>query len=125
MVPPGNVDPATMAGDMPTTQAKAVLYSLNAALVSNDVEKLASCFYEEQAFWRDIVSLTSHLRTFVMPNIVAAALLHMKSLRGIEGDVEVVRDAKFVVMSPVMVSVYGHSSARYKSDTCSYLEDVH
>lgn len=93
-----------MTGDAPTTQARAVLDSFNEALTSNDVEKLASCFYTEQAFWRDIVALTSHLRTFTTPRVVAAALLQMVSLRGLVGKIDLTGDAHFAVMSPVMVS---------------------
>lgn len=53
-----------MVGGVSNTEAQAVLYAMNAALASNDAEKLADCFYPEQALWRDIVALTSHLRTF-------------------------------------------------------------
>ncbi|KAI1098962.1 hypothetical protein F4804DRAFT_345895 [Jackrogersella minutella] len=54
---------------------------------------------------RDIVAFTSHLRTFSMPSTVAAALLHLKDLRGVDGNVQLVRDAHFAVMSPVMMFI--------------------
>jgi hypothetical protein len=102
-VVPGTVDPASMTGDVPTIHAKAVLDTFNVALASNDAEKLASCFYAEQAYWRDIVAFTSHLRTLQKPQVVAAALLQTIALRGLASDIELAGDARFVVMSPVMV----------------------
>jgi hypothetical protein len=93
-----------MVGDAPAAQARTVLDTFNAALASNDAEKLASCFYEEQAYWRDIVALTSHLRTIERPRVVAAALLKMIALRGLTGEFELAGDPYFAVISPVMVS---------------------
>lgn len=84
-IPPGTVDPAEMAGDVPLAQAQAVVDALNAALSSNDADELADCFYPDQAFWRDIVALTSHLRTLIQSTAIADALLHLNSLRVIEG----------------------------------------
>lgn len=103
-VAPGTIDPAAMTGDSPATHAQAALAAFNTALASNDAEKLADCFYPEQAFWRDIVALTSHLRTLMQPNVIAAALLRLKSLRGVEGEIELAGDPHFAIMSPVMVS---------------------
>lgn len=103
-VTPGTVDPAAMADGVSRTEAQAVLDALNTALANNDAEKVADCFYPEQTFWRDIVAFTSHLRTFSEPQIVAAALLGMKSLRGIEGKLEISGEPHFTVISPVMVS---------------------
>lgn len=104
-IAPGTVDPAGMTGDVPLTQTQEVLDVLNAALASNDAEKVAGCFFPEQAFWRDIVALTSHLRTFIQPGVVAAALLQLKGLRGIEGGIKISGDPHFVVMSPVMMFI--------------------
>lgn len=101
---PGTIDPAAMTSGMSAAYAKAALDALNAALASGDAARLAGCFYPEQAFWRDIVALTSHLRTFIQPRVVAAALLKLKSLREIEGEIELTGDPHFAVMSPVMVS---------------------
>lgn len=102
-IAPGTVDPATMAGDAPTIQAQAALDAVNAALASNDEEKLAECFFTEQAFWRDIVAFTAHLRTFMQAEVVAAALLRMKGLRELDGRIELEGEPHFVVMSPMMV----------------------
>lgn len=56
-----------MTGNAPTIQAKEVLETFNVALASKNTNALAKFFYAEQAFWRDIVALTSHLRTFSTP----------------------------------------------------------
>jgi len=93
-----------MTDDVTKTQVSTILATFNAAIASNDVENLASCFYAEQAYWRDTVALTSHLRTFENPYVVAAALLEMVGLRGLVGGLELVGEAHFAVMSPVMVS---------------------
>jgi hypothetical protein len=92
-----------MTGDAALLQAKAVIDDFNAALDSNDAEKLASCFYAEQAYWRDIVAFTSHIRTIDKPRVLATALLQMVSLRGLQGRIESTGSANFAVMSPVMV----------------------
>ncbi|KAI0010778.1 hypothetical protein F4779DRAFT_576077 [Xylariaceae sp. FL0662B] len=104
-IAPGTVDPSTMVGDTPTTEAKSAVDAFNAALLRNDAEKLASCFYSEQAFWRDIVALTSHLRTFSMPSIIAAALLRMNKLRGVAGNVQFTGEAHFSVINPVLMFI--------------------
>ncbi|KAI0135358.1 hypothetical protein F4814DRAFT_400697 [Daldinia grandis] len=104
-VPPGTVNPAEMTEDTSNTEAKAVVNAFNEALLSNDAEKLASCFYTDQAYWRDIVALTSHLRSFSTPSVVAKALLHTKDLRGIAGNVELTGDAHFAAISPVMMFI--------------------
>lgn len=88
-IPPGTVNPANVAGDVPLARAQAVVNALNAALSSNNADDLADCFYPDQAFWRDIVALTSHLRTLIQPKAIAGALLQLNSLRVIEGAIEI------------------------------------
>lgn len=104
-IAPGTVDPAAMSGDTPLTHTREVLGALNAALASRNIQRLASCFFPEQAFWRDIIAFTSHLRTFIQPDVVAAALLQTKVARRIEGGIKISGDPHFVVISPVMVSL--------------------
>ncbi|KAL9114866.1 MAG: hypothetical protein Q9227_001109 [Pyrenula ochraceoflavens] len=104
-IPPGTIDPASMTGGAPNIQAKAALDAFNAALASKNVEELANCFYTEQSYWRDIVALTSHLRTFTTPRVVAAALLKMIALRNIVDKAELAGDAHFAIMSPVMMFI--------------------
>ncbi|KAI1409052.1 hypothetical protein F5Y13DRAFT_171064 [Hypoxylon sp. FL1857] len=104
-VTPGTVDPSVMTGDVPTTRARAVVDAFSDALLSNDAEKLAGCFFPEQAFWRDIVALTSHLRSISMPKAVAAALIHTKNSQGIADKVKLAGEAHFVVINPVMMFI--------------------
>ncbi|KAI9712011.1 MAG: hypothetical protein M1820_001719 [Bogoriella megaspora] len=104
-VVPGTVDPASMSGGAATVQVRAVLEEFNAALATNDVEKLAGCFYIEQAFWRDMVALTSHLRTFTTSRVVAAALLQTTVLRNLSDRIRLAGDAHFVVINPVMMFI--------------------
>lgn len=94
--PPGTVNPAEMAGDAPLAQAQAVVDALNEALATNNTHDLAECFYPDQAFWRDIVALTSHSRTFIQSKAIADALLHLNSLRVIQGAVEINSEPHFV-----------------------------
>lgn len=79
----GLVDPASMAGDAALTAAQAVLEKLNTAIAIDDAEAVAACFYQPQAWWKDCLALTYHLRTFNSPRTVAAALLETSKLRGL------------------------------------------
>ncbi|KAF2962717.1 hypothetical protein GQX73_g10854 [Xylaria multiplex] len=99
-IAPGAIDPASMIDGKPAIQAQVVLDALNEALISNDTKKLAGLFYAEQAFWKDIAALTSHLRTFTKPDVIAAALVQLKAARQIEGTIKLARDPQFVVLSP-------------------------
>lgn len=104
ILPLGIIDPSSMEDSEIAAHAQAVLSILNSALVSDDVDMLASVFYAKQAFWRDIAALTSHWRTFSSPGVIAAAFVKMKAARHIEGMLEIVGDSHLVVVSPVLVS---------------------
>lgn len=96
-----------MSSEEATKQARTVLSAFNNALSSNDAKKLASCFFAGQAFWRDMLALTSHLRTFTTPSVISAALLETKGLRGVVGDVALEVAAIFIPASPVLVRFMG------------------
>ncbi|KAJ5239230.1 hypothetical protein N7468_003849 [Penicillium chermesinum] len=98
------IDPELMKGDEPTRQATAVLEQFNAAVASGDVEALKSCFYADQAYWKDSLALTYHLRTFLGPNVIAAAFLQTKVLRGLPQGLQVDGGAVFLPATPVLVS---------------------
>lgn len=100
----GTIDPVLMAGDKPTKQAQVVLDNLNTALARNDVEALEDCFWKDQAYWKDQLALTYHLRTFKTPGIIAASLLETNKLRVIKGDITVDGGAVFLPATPVLVS---------------------
>ncbi|GKZ49685.1 hypothetical protein AbraIFM66951_002256 [Aspergillus brasiliensis] len=101
-LPPGLIDPASMASDEATTQARAVLESLNTALVTGDVKTLEDCFYPDQAYWKDQLALTWHLRTFSTPSTIAASLLETAKLRNVSGGVEIDGAAVFLPATPVL-----------------------
>lgn len=78
----------SLTNDEARKQALSVLDDLNAALAGNDLDALQRCFFSEQAYWKDILALTYHLRTFFGPRVVAANLLETRRLRGINGRLE-------------------------------------
>jgi hypothetical protein len=102
-IPPGTVNPALIDSSAVMTYTRSVMDNFNTAISSRDVEKLSECFYE-QAYWRDIVALTSHLRTIESPRVIATALLHTINLQGLKGNFEMIGDPHFAVMSPSMVN---------------------
>ncbi|KAE8421419.1 hypothetical protein BDV36DRAFT_292345 [Aspergillus pseudocaelatus] len=101
-IPPGTIDPDSMAGDEPVKQARAVLDRLNAALADDDPIALESCFFAGQAYWKDQLALTYHLRTFSGPNVIAASLLETKSLREVEGGIAIDGGAVFLPATPTL-----------------------
>lgn len=101
---PGAVDSASMAGEEATRQARAVLDKLNAALAADDTETLKSCFFAGQAYWKDQLALTYHLRTFTNAGVVAASLVETKGLRGLTGGIKLEGAAQFVAATPALVS---------------------
>jgi hypothetical protein len=92
-----------MSADEATQQALLVLSSLNAALAAADTDALEGCFFLGQAYWKDSLALTWHLRTFTSPGVIAASLLQTKELRGMQGDIKLDGAAQFVPATPVLV----------------------
>ncbi|KAM0547477.1 hypothetical protein ACHAPJ_010350 [Fusarium lateritium] len=62
-------------------QALIVVDAFNAALVTNDTKALQACFFAEQAYWKDALALTYHLRTFFTPTTIVINLLATKEAR--------------------------------------------
>ncbi|KAK4238556.1 putative indole-3-pyruvate monooxygenase YUCCA4 [Achaetomium macrosporum] len=102
VVPRESVPEEAMTGNEPTKEAVVVLRKLNAALASNDAHSLASCFLPSQAYWKDSLALTWHLRTFASPGVIAASLLQTKTLRQLDGEIKVQGDAQFMPATPVL-----------------------
>ncbi|GAA92592.1 monooxygenase [Aspergillus luchuensis IFO 4308] len=96
------IDPSSMVGDEGTIQARGVLDSLNNALATGDIKALEGCFYADQAYWKDQLALTWHLRTFSAPRTIAASLLETANLRNVFGGVEVDGAAVFLPATPVL-----------------------
>jgi hypothetical protein len=104
MLPPGLIDPATMVGDAATKQAQSVMSTFNSAIAANDYEMLASCFFDGQAYWKDQLAMTYHLRTFKSAGVIAASLLETKGLRAVKEHIAVDGAAVFLPATPVLVS---------------------
>ncbi|CAI7632016.1 unnamed protein product [Penicillium glandicola] len=100
LLTPGLIDPALTAGDEPSKQAQVVLDNLNSALARDDAEALEDCFLKDQAYWKDQLALTYHLRTFRTPGIIAASLLETNKLRAIRGDITIDGGAIFLPITP-------------------------
>jgi hypothetical protein len=98
----GLINPESMTGGKATTQAGVVLDRLNAALVPGDAKALESCFYTDQAYWKDQLAFTWHLRTFRGPGTIATRLLETAKLRCLAG-IEVDGTAVFLPATPVLV----------------------
>ncbi|KAI1073739.1 FAD/NAD(P)-binding domain-containing protein [Whalleya microplaca] len=105
-IAPGTVDPTVMGDKEASKQASAVLDEFNLALETNDAKKLEMCFFGDQAYWRDILALTSHLRTFMTPGVIATALLETKKLREATGGMKLEGVANFVSVSPVLQFIH-------------------
>ncbi|KAL8337475.1 hypothetical protein RB598_006395 [Gaeumannomyces tritici] len=94
-VAPGIVDRAAMTGGRCAEAALAVLGALNAALAAGDAAAGEACFHPGQAYWRDSLALTWHLRTFLTGRVAAAALVETAGMRGLGGGFAVVGDVAF------------------------------
>ncbi|RSL91070.1 hypothetical protein CEP52_014371 [Fusarium oligoseptatum] len=73
----------SLPGESATEQAFAVLNTFKAAVAAEDANTLQSLFFAEQAYWKDILALTCHLRTFFTPEVIVANFLYTKKLRGV------------------------------------------
>ncbi|KLU88052.1 hypothetical protein MAPG_07039, partial [Magnaporthiopsis poae ATCC 64411] len=82
-VAPGTVDASSLTGEEPARLARRVLDKLNASLAAGDAAGVEECFNASQAYWKDSVALTWHLRTFGTPSTIAASLLETSRLRGL------------------------------------------
>ena len=87
-----------------TQQALAVLQRFNIALAADDSDALKECFFADQAFWKDQLALTWHLRTFISPPKITSALLETKKQRKITGIFEIRGEASFAKIGPALVS---------------------
>lgn len=103
VIAPGTLDPASTDSSEILKAATGVLNELNAALAAEDTEKLKTCFFPEQAYWRDQLALTYHLRTFATPAVVAASLLETKKLRRLTEGIKLEGVPQFIPATPVLV----------------------
>jgi ketosteroid isomerase-like protein len=104
VIPPGTVDAASLSDEEATKIAVAALGAFNAAVETNDAVKLVGCFHSGHTFWRDMVALTAHLRTFKGRDQIAAAFLETKNQRKISGQFKIEGSAHLVSATPTLVS---------------------
>lgn len=103
VIPSEDLQDASAAGFDAFGVALELLNELNLALAAADVTKLKDLFFPGQAYWRDQLALTYHLRTFMTPSIVAASLLETCSLRGLNQNIRLEGSPQLVLVTPVLV----------------------
>ncbi|CVL00488.1 probable flavoprotein involved in K+ transport [Fusarium proliferatum] len=85
----------------PSDQATVVVKAFHDALRENDVQALQDCFFADQAYWKDALAFTYHLRTFYTPSVIVANLVETNEMRGpsMRWNME---SAVFVAATPVL-----------------------
>ncbi|KAK1525930.1 uncharacterized protein CCOS01_08348 [Colletotrichum costaricense] len=101
IIPEGMIDPANMIGSKTTSIALDLFEKLTSALKANDATALEDCFFAEQAYWKDQLALTYHLRTFQRAGVIASSLLETKNLRGV-ADIGIDGVASFAPVTPTL-----------------------
>lgn len=101
---PGLVDPSIITGDGAMQQVRNIMNQFNNALATDDFEKLKGCFFPGQAYWKDQLALTYHLRTFTTPGVIATSLLETKSMRNVMGGIVADDEAHFIPVTSTLVS---------------------
>lgn len=108
VIPEGTIDPANMNGSTPTKITLDIVENLTSALKANHAAALEDCFFAEQAYWKDQLALTYHLRTFQRAAVIACSLMETKNLRGL-AQIEIDGVASFAPVTPTLVSFHsGH-----------------
>ncbi|KAG6983605.1 hypothetical protein FOFC_15386 [Fusarium oxysporum] len=90
----------------PSGQATDVVKTFHDALRESDIQALQDCFFADQAYWKDALAFTYHLRTFYTPSVISANLLETNKARGpsMRWNME---SAVFVAATPVLLSSEG------------------
>ncbi|KAK4172919.1 hypothetical protein QBC36DRAFT_336900 [Triangularia setosa] len=78
----GTLDHSSITPAEVTMITSHVLAAFNKAITKEDQDALSNCFLAEQAYWKDSLALTYHLRTFSTPALVASSLLETMKMRG-------------------------------------------
>ncbi len=102
-IPKDLIDLGHLSNENATWKAEIFLFQLNTALRSGDASSVEDCFYAPQAYWKDLLALTWHFRTFTSAGSIAAALLELKKLRGLDGLIEMDGDARPGPPHPTLV----------------------
>lgn len=86
-------------------KARNVVGKLGTSCASCDEEALANCFFSTQAYWKDNLALTYHLRTFEGNKVVVSGLVQTSLLRGGIDHLELVESSVvFIPATPTLVS---------------------
>ncbi|KAH8887797.1 FAD/NAD(P)-binding domain-containing protein [Thozetella sp. PMI_491] len=93
----GGVDSATASN-----HALATVKHLSEALKGAAAENFSDAFFAEQAFWRDLLALTYHFRTFSNGAGIAAPFLELAKLRGVT-ELALVKDS--VAFNPFLKTI--------------------
>ncbi|KAI8714868.1 hypothetical protein NCS52_01207700 [Fusarium sp. LHS14.1] len=91
----------SLPGESAAEQALIVLDAFKAAVAAEDANALQSLFFAEQAYWKDILALTCHLRTFFTPKVIVANFLQTKKLRGVNSEWKL-EGATFIPATPAL-----------------------
>lgn len=87
-------------------QARQVVGHFVTSLTSGNAEALANCFFSTQAYWKDNLALTCHLRTFENRKVIARSLVQASGLRGGIAHLELVESSVvFILATPNLVGV--------------------
>ncbi|KAF5708804.1 K+ transport flavoprotein [Fusarium globosum] len=82
VLPPKIIGKISFEDVDPSNQATGVVKAFHDALRGNDVEALQDCFFADQAYWKDALAFTYHLRTFYTPSVIVANLMETNKMRG-------------------------------------------
>jgi hypothetical protein len=91
-----------MGGDVASKEVTAAMKLLNDAVERADLRKLATCFYESQAYWRDTVALTAHVRTFTTRGVITTAFFDDGGAQRYHNGLQLER-AQFISATPVSI----------------------
>ncbi|KAJ1334071.1 hypothetical protein MN608_04074 [Microdochium nivale] len=109
VVPPETLAAAaTAGGGDPTPAACLVLEQLNRAISKGDAAALESLFLgprEGDAYWKDQLVLTYHLRTFHGPRAISESFLHLASERGVDSGLQAGGNAALISVGPTLAFV--------------------
>ncbi|KXJ91814.1 monooxygenase [Microdochium bolleyi] len=98
---------AAGSGD-PTRAAQHVLEQLDHAVSAGDAAALEALFLspaEGDAYWKDQVVLTSHLRTFHGPSAISKSLIQLVAQRGIDNGLQSSGKAVLLPVGPTLAFV--------------------
>ncbi|CVL02134.1 probable flavoprotein involved in K+ transport [Fusarium mangiferae] len=101
VLPPKIVGKISFEDVDPSDQATAVVKAFHDALRGSDARALQDCFFDDQAYWKDALAFTYHLRTFYTPSVIVANLLETNKMRGLSMRWNM-ESAVFVAATPVL-----------------------